>query len=195
METRWSARRWHDSVHAAGKRVHDSQSRDGRHIKLDLADVRADGVSATAGICEWESQWNRKFETMQWQAYWSNCIFLGGYHHRFHSKHRKETLWREARRCAWKARFGMEQRRRQWHQDAVQSVELQSTSQKKCVQQEWSSTGKTTDVVGSTFQPACHWWPSASAGTRSTCRNQHRLHKFATQILYVIFIQVPLNRT
>jgi len=36
----------------------------------------------------------------------------------------------------------------------VQLVEHQSTSPRKCVQQEWSSTGKTADAVGSTFQTA-----------------------------------------
>ena len=77
------------------------------------------------------------------------------------------------RRRAWNARFGMEQRR--WHQDAVQPVEHQSTSPRKCVQQEWSSTGKTADAVGSAFQTAGRWWPSASAGTRSACRNRHKL--------------------
>ena len=46
--------------------------------------------------------------------------------------------------------FGMEQRRR--HQNAIQQVEHQSTSTRKCVQQEWSSTGETADAVGSTFQ-------------------------------------------
>ena len=111
-ETRWPARKWHDNANAAGKRSHDSQSRDARpwRIKLDLANVGADGDhgSATFGICEWRSQWSRKFDTMQWPAYWSNHIFLGTCHHRFHSKHKKETLWWEIRRCAWNAKFGME---------------------------------------------------------------------------------------
>jgi len=40
------------------------------------------------------------------------------------------------------------------HQDAEQSVEHQSTSPRKCVQQEWSSTGKTTNAVGSALKPA-----------------------------------------
>ena len=66
----------HDSADAAGKRSHDGQSRDGRRIKLDLANVEADGVSVTVRICEWESQWSRKFETIQWPAYWSHRIFL-----------------------------------------------------------------------------------------------------------------------
>ena len=30
---------------------------------------------------------------MQWPAYWSNRIFFGAYHHRFHSKHKKGTLY------------------------------------------------------------------------------------------------------
>jgi len=77
---------------------------------------------------------------MQWPAYWSNCFFFGAYHHRFHSKHKKGTLRWEARRRAGNAKFGMEQRR--WHQDKVQPVEHQSTSSRKCVHQEWSSTGK-----------------------------------------------------
>jgi len=42
---------------------------------------------------------------MQWPAYWSNRILNGGYHHRFHSKHKKGTLWWEARRSTWNARF------------------------------------------------------------------------------------------
>ena len=67
----------------------------------------------------------------------------------------------------------MEQRR--WHQNSVQPVEHQSTSPRKCIQQEWSSTDKTADAVGSTFQTAGRWWPSASAGTRSACRNRHKL--------------------
>jgi len=41
---------------AAGKRSHDSQSREGRRTKLDLANVGADGVSAAVGICERESR-------------------------------------------------------------------------------------------------------------------------------------------
>ena len=68
---------------------------------------------------------------------------------------------------------GMEQRR--WHQDAVQPVEHQSTSPRKCVQQKWSSTGKTADAVGSAFQTSGCWRPSASAETRSACRNRHKL--------------------
>ena len=66
---------------------------------------------------------------------------------------------------------------RRWHQDAVQPVDHQSTSPKrrKCVQQKWSSTGKTADAVRSAFQTAGRWWPSASAGTRSACRNRHKL--------------------
>jgi len=40
----------------------------------------------------------------------------------------------------------------------VQPVEHQSTSPRKCVQHEWSSTDKKADAVGSTFQTAgrCH---------------------------------------
>jgi len=101
------------------------------------------------------------------------AFFFGAYHHRFRSKHEKGTLWWEARRCTWNARFGIEQRR--WHQDAVQPVEHKSTSPRKCVSQEWSSTGKTADAVGSALQTADCWWPSASAGTRSACRNRHKL--------------------
>ena len=37
---------------AAGKRSHDGQSRDDRRIKLDLANVKADGVSVAVRICE-----------------------------------------------------------------------------------------------------------------------------------------------
>ena len=37
---------------AAGKRSHDGQSRDDRRIKLDLANVGADGVSVAVRICE-----------------------------------------------------------------------------------------------------------------------------------------------
>jgi len=37
--------------------------------------------------------------------------------------------------------------------DAVQPVEHQSTSPRKCIQK-WSSTGKTADAVGSAFQTA-----------------------------------------
>ena len=133
-KTRWSARRWHDNANTVGKRSHDSPSNDGRRIKLGLANVWADAVSATVGICQWESRWSRKFEIMQWPTYWSNHIFLGASHHRFHSKHRKGTLWWEAQRCAWNSRFGMEQRPR--HQDAVQLVEHQSTSPRECVQQD-----------------------------------------------------------
>jgi len=36
----------------------------------------------------------------------------------------------------------------------VQPVAHQSTSPRKCVQQEWSSTGKSADAVGSTLQTA-----------------------------------------
>ena len=36
----------------------------------------------------------------------------------------------------------------------MQPVEHQSTATRKCVQQEWSSTGKTADAVGSAFQTA-----------------------------------------
>ena len=54
-------------------------------------------------------------------------------------------------------------------------VERRSTSPRKCVQQEWSSTGETPDAVGSAFQTANSWWPSDSAGTTSACRNRHRL--------------------
>jgi len=171
--TGWSARRWHDNADAAGKTSRDGQSRNERRIKLHPDNVEVDGISVAVEICEWESRWSGKFETMQWLAYWSNRIFFGAYHHRFHSKHKKGTLWWEARRCAWNARFAMEQRRR--HQDAVQPVEHQSTSPRKCVQQEWSSMGKTVDTVGSTFQTAGHWWPSAPAGTRSACWKQHKL--------------------
>ena len=39
-------------------------------------------------------------------------------------------------------------------EDAVQPVEHQSTSPRKCVQLEWSSMGKTADAVGSAFQTA-----------------------------------------
>jgi len=172
-ETGWSAKRWHDNADAAGKRSHDGQSRDGRRIKLDLANIGVVGVSIAVEICEWETRWSRKFETMQWPAYWSNRMFFGAYRHRFHSKRKKGSLWWEARRCAWNVRFGMEQRR--WHQDAVQPVEHQSTSLRKCVQQEWSSTGKTADAVGSAFQTAGRCGPCAFAGTRSACRNQHKL--------------------
>ena len=46
----------------------------------------------------------------------------------------------------------------EWSKDddnkTVQPVEHQSTSPRKCVQQEWSSTDKTADAVGSTFQTA-----------------------------------------
>ena len=83
----------------------------------------------------------------------------------------KITLWWEARRRAWNARFGIEQRR--WHQDAVQPVKLQSTSPRKCVQHKCSSTGEKAD--GSAFQTAGRWWSSASAGTRSACRNRHNV--------------------
>jgi len=54
-----------------------SQSRDGRRIRLHLAHIGADGDSATVGICKCESRWSRKFETMQWPAFWSNRIFHG----------------------------------------------------------------------------------------------------------------------
>jgi len=37
---------------AAGKRSHDGQSRDDRRIKLDLANVGADGVSVAVRICD-----------------------------------------------------------------------------------------------------------------------------------------------
>ena len=85
----------------------------------------------------------------------------------------KRTRWWEARRCAWNARFGMEQRR--GYQDAVQPVEHQNTLPRKCVQQEWSSTGETADAVGIAFQTAGRWWPTASAGTRSAYRNRLNL--------------------
>jgi len=49
---------WCDNADGAGKRSHDGLSRNGRWIKL--ANVGADGVSATIGICEWESRWSRK---------------------------------------------------------------------------------------------------------------------------------------
>ena len=75
-ETGWSARRWRDNADAVGKRSHDGQSRDDRRSKLDLASAGADGVSVAVRICEWESRWSRKFETMQWPAYWSNRIFF-----------------------------------------------------------------------------------------------------------------------
>jgi len=104
---------------------------------------------------------------------WSNRNFFGAYHHRYHSKYKKGTLWWEARRSAWNTRFGIEQRR--WNQDAVQPIEHQPTSPRKCVQQEWSSTDKTADAVGNAFQTAGRWWPSASAGTRSAYRNRHKL--------------------
>jgi len=171
-------RRWHDNADAAGKRSHDGQSRDDIRIKLDLANIGADGVSVAVKICEWESMWSWKLETMQWPPYWSNRIFFGAYHHRFHSKHKKGliddalTLW-------WKNALKMLDL--EWskdddqHQDAVQPVEHQSTSPRKCVQQEWPSTGNTADAVGSAFQTAGHWWPSASARTRSACRNGHKL--------------------
>jgi len=75
-ENRWSARRWHDNADAAGKRSHDGNSRVETRIKLDLDNVRADGVSAVVGIFERESRWSWKFETMQRLVYWSNRIFL-----------------------------------------------------------------------------------------------------------------------
>jgi len=46
----------HDNADAAGKRSHDGQSRVRRKIKLDLANVGADGVSAAVGICERDSR-------------------------------------------------------------------------------------------------------------------------------------------
>jgi len=42
----------HDNADAAGNRSHDGQSRDDRRIKLDLANVGADGVSVAVRICE-----------------------------------------------------------------------------------------------------------------------------------------------
>ena len=82
-----------------------SQSRDGRRIRLRLAHIGADGVSATVGICECKSRWSWKFETMQWPAFWSNRIFLGAYYQKFHSKHAKGTLWWKAQRRAYNAKF------------------------------------------------------------------------------------------
>ena len=93
--------------------------------------------------------------------------FFGAYHHRFHSKHKEGTLW-----------SGTEQRR--GHQDTVQPIEHRSTSLRKCVQHAvtkglhgWIS--RCSLAVGSAFQTAGRWWPSASAGTRSVCRNRHEL--------------------
>jgi len=83
------------------------------------------------------------------------------------------TLWWEARRCAWTARYDMEQR--QWHQDAVQPVEHQFIPPRKCVQHEWSSMGEKADAVASAFQTAGRSWPSASAGMRSACKNRHNV--------------------
>ena len=179
-ENQWSARRWHDNADAAGKRSHDSQLRVGRDIKLDLADVRADGVSGAVWICERESQWSWKFKTMQWPAYWSNHIFFGAYHHRFHSKHGKGTLWWEARRCARNAGFRVEHRQR--HQDTVQLVEHQSTSQRKCIQQEWSSTGETAHTVGSALNGGCSGKHLPNRWTLMTlcfCKNEKGLQKSA----------------
>jgi len=42
----------HDNADAAGKRSHDGQSRDDRRIKLDLANVGADGVSVVVRTCK-----------------------------------------------------------------------------------------------------------------------------------------------
>ena len=98
------------------------------------------------------------------------CRFFGAYDRRFHSKHRKGSLWWETRR---NTRFGMEQRR--GHQDTEAPVEHRSTAPSKCVQHEWSGTGKTADAVGTAFQTVGCWWPSTSAGTRSSYRNRHKL--------------------
>ena len=57
----------------------------------------------------------------------------------------------------------------------MQPVEYQSTSPRKCIQCEWSSTGATADAVGDAFQTAGRCRPSASAGTRSACRNRHNV--------------------
>ena len=90
----------------AGKRSHDGQSRDGRRSKLGLANIGADGVSATVRICECEPRWSQKFNPMQWPAFSSDRIFLSAYHHRFHST-KRELQKHEARTCAWNAEFDM----------------------------------------------------------------------------------------
>jgi len=92
----------------------------------------------------------------------SNRIFLGAYHHRFRSKHKKGTLWWKAGRSARNARCGTRQRR--WNQDAVQvdcatswTLVHFTESPTKGVQQEWFRTGKMADAVGSAFQTTGRW--------------------------------------
>jgi len=53
-------------------------------------------------------------------AYWFIRIFSSAYHHRFHSEHKKGTLWWEAWTGAWNARFRIEQRK--WNQEQCKQL-------------------------------------------------------------------------
>jgi len=124
---------------------------------------------------------SRKFKTMQRPAYWSHRTSLGAYHHRFHSKHEKGTLWSETRRCACNARFEMEFEMLdlKWSKDDDTKTQCNWLNTSPLHRRNASNKNGPARVKQRMQWKGPFRWPLltfCSAGLRSACgRNRHEL--------------------